>query len=68
MKVEYLCKTDKRLVLQRVFLNAKESASGKAASDVAGVMEGLEVSAQEDKDKSSPMEESGGQNETETKS
>jgi hypothetical protein len=24
-KVEYFCKTDKRLLLQRVFLNAKES-------------------------------------------
>ena len=24
-KVEYFCKTDKRLVLQRVFLNAKEN-------------------------------------------
>ena len=48
-RVEYLCKTDKRLLLHRVFLNEKDGA-GKAAAA------GLKVGQEEEDDV--PMEES----------
>ena len=48
-RVEYLCKTDKRLLLHRVFLNEKDGA-GKAAAA------GLKVGQEEEEDE--PMDES----------
>ena len=59
-KVEYFCKTDKRLVLQRVFLNAKENKQTNKQDEQTDKQD-----EQTDKETSKQVEQTDGETEKE---